>query len=219
MDERTNGLDATLGPRYDRDFFARAPDDVAHDLIGSLMTVRDDDGLVVVRVLEAEAYGGSDDAASHASGGPTPRCRVMFGPAGHLYVYRIYGVHWCVNVVTGDEGAASAVLLRAATLVHREASNRDRTPPGSLRGPGNLTRALSITGADNGRDCCSSTERVAFHASNHPHRTPVSVSPRVGVTRNAQRPSRYFATGHPEVSRFNPARPRANRIAQSTPSG
>jgi len=204
-------LAGDIGTRYGRDFFARAPDDVAIDLIGSLMMVRDDDEAIVVQIVESEAYGGDDDAASHAFSGPTTRCRVMFGPPGHLYVYRIYGVHWCMNVVTGAEGSASAVLLRAGSVRHRwsaRASRGGATP--SLRGPGNLTRALEITGVDNGVDCCAvPVGRISFFADAQDE-TPleVSASARVGVSRNVDRPSRYFAAGHPDVSRFVAGRSR-----------
>jgi DNA-3-methyladenine glycosylase len=194
-----------MGKQYGRAFFERPPDDVALDLIGSLMRVRDGRGDHVVQVVETEAYGGSDDAASHAFSGPTSRCRVMFGPAGHLYVYRIYGVHWCVNVVTGAEGTASAVLLRAGAWCHRSSPPTGATDAASsLRGPGNLTRTLGITGDDNDVDCCGrSANRVAFYTgvrSDHPF--DVSVSARVGVTRDIARPWRYFASGHRDVSRF-----------------
>ena len=196
------------GTRLGREFFARDSDAVAYDLVGSLMRVRGVEGDVLVQILEVEAYGGYDDAASHAFAGPTPRCRVMFGPPGHLYVYRIYGLHWCMNVVTGDVGVAGAVLLRAATL-RRWSRPGDGDPPAiSFTGPGNLTRALAITGEDDGVDCCGGdSERIVFcedpAASQRPE---VSVSGRVGVTRNVGRQSRFFIAGHREVSRFVPGR-------------
>jgi len=214
-----DGAGGSIGQRLGRDFFARDPDVVAYDLVGSIMSVRDGDGLVAVRIVETEAYGGADDAASHAFAGPTDRCRVMFGPAGHLYVYRVYGVHWCVNVVTGIEASASAVLVRAATYLGPQTSNPVQPPRPSLRGPGNLTRALGVTGADNGSDCCSTTSRILFHAgSSDADRPEVSVSGRVGVSRNALRPSRYYATGHRDVSRFVAGRARGEGIAKTHPT-
>ena len=105
-------LDA--GARLTREFFDRSPDEVAYDLVGSVLLLRDRDQELRALVVETEAYGGLDDPASHAYRGPTRRCEVMFGPPGMLYVYRIYGLHWCMNVVTEDTGTASAVLLRAA---------------------------------------------------------------------------------------------------------
>ncbi len=120
-------------------------------------------------VVEIEAYGGSDDPASHAFRGPTKRNEVMFGPPGYLYVYFIYGMHWCMNVVTGPVGDASAVLLRAGEMVVPEAGGAERTV--ALRGPGNLTRGLGgITGLDNGLDCCGGGEDryLTFHrATSH----------------------------------------------------
>jgi DNA-3-methyladenine glycosylase len=134
--------------KYNRQFFERPADDVARDLVGSVLVLRDGDLEISALLVETEAYGGSDDPASHAYRGPTRRSAVMFGPPGYLYVYRIYGLHWCLNVVTGPEGSASAVLLRAAELLDSsgdDASRGERTT--ILRGPGNLTRGLGITGA------------------------------------------------------------------------
>src|SRR5271169_6181251 len=152
---------------YHRSFFERPPDEVAHDLIGAILVVRSDGPDVRARIVETEAYGGHDDPASHAFRGPTARSAVMFGPAGHLYVYRVYGLHWCMNVVTEGPGTASAVLLRAAeicALDHGgEVLDARRVP---LSGPGRLTRGLGITGADSGADCCArSGGRVGFRES------------------------------------------------------
>jgi DNA-3-methyladenine glycosylase len=106
----------TGAERCEREFFDRAVDDVAFDLVGAVVVVRGVEGSRRALIVETEAYGGADDPASHAFRGPTPRTAVMFGPAGHLYVYRSYGLHWCMNVVTGPGGVASAVLIRAAEL-------------------------------------------------------------------------------------------------------
>ena len=149
--------------------------------------------MVSALIVETEAYGGSDDPASHAFRGPTPRCEVMFGPAGFLYVYRSYGIHWCMNVVAQDEGSASAVLLRGAQI--RTCADGDDTsldPETLARGPGNLTRALGITGADNGADCCNGDARISFWRSPHPPEIHVNRSTRVGVSRAQDRESRYF---------------------------
>ncbi len=190
-----------------RSFFERAPDDVAHDLVGSLLVLRDEGRVVRARVVETEAYGGSDDPASHAFRGPTPRCAVMFGPAGFLYVYRSYGVHWCMNVVTGDEGRASAVLLRAAELHPPSDDSEGFDAEGAmLRGPGNLTRGLGITGADNGLDCCDGPRRrVVFCESPLEADAHVGRSPRIGISKEQDRVSRYFLEGHPAVSRVRAA--------------
>jgi DNA-3-methyladenine glycosylase len=100
-----------------RSFFEREVTVVARDLLGRVMVARSAAGTVAVRLTEVEAYAGVDDPASHAFRGRTPRTAVMFGPAGHLYTYFVYGMHWCANIVTGRDGDASAVLLRAGVVV------------------------------------------------------------------------------------------------------
>jgi DNA-3-methyladenine glycosylase len=186
-----------------RSFFERDPDAVARDLIGVDLVIHTEVHEVRARIVETEAYGASDDPASHAFRGSTPRCAVMFGPAGFLYVYRSYGIHWCMNVVTGQEGTASAVLLRAAAIVPSagEAARADTHSP-NLRGPGNLTRGLGITGADNGTDCCEEpTARVSFReVHGHVGTDRIGRSQRIGISRGQERLSRYFLEGHPAVS-------------------
>jgi DNA-3-methyladenine glycosylase len=173
---------------------------VARELVGSVLVLRDGDLELTALLVETEAYGGSDDPASHAYRGPTRRCAVMFGPPGYLYVYRIYGLHWCLNVVTGPEGCASAVLLRGAELLD---SPGDDSSGGEcstiLRGPGNLTRGLGITGGDNGRDCVSGTGRtITFQETRSLE--PVVRAARIGITQATERLSRYFLDGHRAVS-------------------
>lgn len=183
--------------RLGRTFFARDPDVVARALLGNLLVVADGETRRVARVVETEAYGGLDDPASHAFRGPTPRCAVMFGPPGVLYVYKSYGVHWCANVVTGPRGAASAVLVRAAELLAPE--------PGQLRGPGILTRALGVTGADSGLDCCARGARVYFaRDASGLADAGVEATPRVGIRREVERPWRFVVRGHPAASRRPP---------------
>jgi DNA-3-methyladenine glycosylase len=184
-----------------RRFFERPPDDVAYDLVGSWLVLHDVDRTRRALVVETEAYGGSDDPASHAFRGPTKRSAIMFGPAGFLYVYLIYGMYWCMNVVTEPEGTATAVLLRAAELIVPTPDGDEASV--ALRGPGNLTRGLGITGADNGLDCCEGEGR---HLTFHPARRgtndwPTRQSKRIGLTREIDRPSRYFLDGHDAVSK------------------
>ena len=155
-----------------------------------------------VLIVETEAYGGSDDPASHAFRGPTKRNEIMFGPAGYLYVYLIYGMHWCMNIVTGLRGDASAVLLRAGEL-YPTAPHGD---PVALRGPGNLTRGLGITGQDNGLDCCGGEGRYLTIHRDRQTSWPTRTSRRIGITREVDRPSRYSLEGHPAVSKV-PRRP------------
>ncbi len=193
----SSGCDDVNDETYARAFFERDPDVVALELIGSVMVVREAEVVLRARVLETEAYGGLDDPGSHAFRGPTPRAAIMFGPPGYLYVYRSYGVHWCMNVVTQVEGTASAVLLRAAQVTRSDAVT---SPPILLRGPGNLTRGLGITGADNGLDCCGRDERLRFVRG--PRRTDeelIGRSPRVGLSRGKERRSRYFLS--PEIAK------------------
>jgi DNA-3-methyladenine glycosylase len=205
--------DLALSPH----FFERDPDAVARDLVGSLIVVRADGRSVRALIVETEAYGGSDDPASHACRGPTPRCAVMFGPAGFLYVYRSYGLHWCMNVVTGSSGSASAVLLRAAQVLSAAQDAPSDARAALLSGPGNLTRGLGVSGSDNGLDCCrESRGRVTFRASlDETVRGAIGRSPRVGLSRGQERLSRYFLEGHPAVSRPRASPARRNDVEET----
>lgn len=202
IDPKSNELRvSTLSAPFRRRFFERSPDAVAYDLVGSWLVLHDRGPTQRALIVETEAYGGLDDPASHAYRGPTKRSEIMFGPAGYLYVYLIYGMHWCMNIVTEPEGTASAVLLRAAEVrVATSDGANDRSV--SLRGPGNLTRGLGITGVDNGMDCCGGEERyLTFHRSRRGDATAPTVrSTRIGISREVERPSRYFLDGHVAVS-------------------
>jgi DNA-3-methyladenine glycosylase len=189
---------ALVGEQLGREFFEHDPDDVARALIGSLVVVRDGVREHAAMLVETEAYGGRQDPASHAFRGPTKRNAIMFGPAGYLYVYLIYGVHWCMNVVTETSDEPSAVLLRGAQLLGADGSD---TP---LRGPGNLTRGLGVTGSDSGLDCCARGEgRLSFHRSLADQSSLiVDTSVRIGLSVEKDRPSRYFLRGHPAVSKL-----------------
>ena len=184
----------------DQPFFERPPDEVARDLVGGFLTVRSGDETVTVRLVETEAYGGSEDAASHAFRGRTARNGTMFGPPGRLYVYRIYGIHWCANVVTLEVNQASAVLLRAAEFVASTSELAQLRAPASMRGPGNLTRALGITGDDDGRDCCEAGARITLRSTAGTRRA-VARSARIGLTKEAERMSRYYLVDNDAVTK------------------
>lgn len=167
---------------------------------------------VTIRITEVEAYAGPADPASHAYV-RTARSEIMYGPPGRLYVYRIHG-HHCANVVTGPDGHASAVLLRAGEVVGGTGTARHRrgdvADTALARGPGNLTRALGITIADLGADLGADpgaeptgAESVRLYLPPHPIAdTALSCGPRVGVRRSADWPWRFWITGHPTVSAY-----------------
>jgi len=181
---------------------------VARDLVGcSLLVDAGTPAEVRARIVEVEAYLGTDDEASHAHRGPTPRAAIMFGEPGHLYVYLSYGVHHCANLVTEVEGTAGAVLLRAAAVESGEATVRDRRRRGAareqpaaalLRGPGNLCSGLGVDLGDNGIDVCAPGSRLAVLAAPAP--APLASGPRVGITRNADPLLRFAWRGDPAVS-------------------
>ena len=146
--------------RAGRSFFARSSLEVGPALLGCLLVVDRPPGPVTVRITEVEAYDGETDPGSHAFRGPTPRNAVMYGPAGHLYVYFTYGMHWCANIVCGPPGVATAVLLRAGEVVSGLEVARSRRPAAAAdrdlaRGPARLASAVGLGGADNGADLCA----------------------------------------------------------------
>jgi len=175
-------------------FFARHPVTVARDLIGWTLTV---DG-VGGRVVETEAYH-HEDPASHAFRGPTPRNGAMFGPVGRAYVYRSYGVHWCLNLVCG-ESPGSAVLLRALEPTQGLAlmqARRGLSEPRSLcSGPGKLCEALAVTRAHDGL----ALDRPPF-ALVAGSAAAIAVGPRIGITKAAELPWRFGEAGSRFVSR------------------
>lgn len=184
-----------------REFFARPAPEVAHDLVGKLLC-RASDG-IVVRIVETEAYR-QDDPASHAHRGPTPRNAPMFGPPGHAYVYFTYGMHWCVNVVTGTEGWGEGCLLRAAEPIEGIDALRvrrgDRVPDRDLlRGPGRLGQALGMTGDHSGSDVCGNGP---LSLADDGCRPAVVAGPRVGVALAAEVPWRFWAQGSRWVSPY-----------------
>ncbi|MCC6890114.1 MAG: DNA-3-methyladenine glycosylase [Hyphomicrobiales bacterium] len=189
--------------RLRRSFFDRDVHSVARDLVGATLLV---DG-VGGPIVEVEAYHHTDPAA-HSYRGRTPRNAVMFGPPGHVYVYRSYGLHWCVNLVCEAEGSASAVLIRALEPVHGVATMQRRRRLADRRllcaGPGRVCEALAITGAHNGL----AVDRPPFTLLGRADPgVVIAVGPRIGITKAVALPWRYGLAGSPFLSR--PFRPDA----------
>lgn len=162
--------------------------DAARGLVGMRLVSLVDGDRVTVTLAEVEAYGGADDPASHAHRGRTRRNGSMFGPPGTLYVYRSYGIHWCANVVCGAEGVPAAVLLRGGVVVDGEATAARRRGRGDhlADGPGKLCQALGITGDLDGSSVLDGPVRLEG-----PGGSRAKATPRVGITRAADRPWRF----------------------------
>jgi DNA-3-methyladenine glycosylase len=185
-----------LGRPLKRAFFARSVHEVAPDLIGASLLVNGVGGVIV----EVEAYHHTDPAA-HSFRGPTPRNRVMFGPPGFTYVYRSYGIHWCVNFVCEEEGSASAVLIRALQPTHGIPAMRRRRRLHGERslcsGPGKLTEALGIGAEHNGLPLDAAP--IALHA--RASKPDVVAGLRIGITKAVELPWRYGLKGSKFLSK------------------
>lgn len=201
-------LDRPLSQR----FYARDSRRVAADLIGCRIVHRLDGGeRLVVRITEVEAYlGDGSDPASHAHSGQTDRNRTMFGPAGRLYAYRSYGIHTCVNVVCQRAGRAAAVLLRAAEPLEGHQRMRglrglgiDARPTLITVGPGRLAQALGLRLEDDGRSLLRCPLTLHPPDARKP-RIGIAQGPRVGITKAAELPYRFFESEGPWVSAFRP---------------
>jgi DNA-3-methyladenine glycosylase len=193
--------------------------EVAPVLLGARLVSTVGGALVAVRLTEVEAYMGERDPGSHAFRGRTPRTAVMFGPAGHLYVYFTYGMHWCANVVCGPEGSASAVLVRAGEVVQGVDAARARRPAAGrnadlARGPARLASALGIDGTLDGADLCDSSSRIWLEPAAVPA-AAVRTGPRVGVSgaggSGETFPWRFWLEDEPTVSLYRPGQPRRGR--------
>ena len=188
------------------ELLARPAPDVAPLLLGRRVEHRTGEGAVTVELTEVEAYAGRHDPASHAYRGPTARNEVMFGPAGRLYVYLSYGVHWCCNVVTGPDGEASAVLLRSGRIVEGDDLARARRGPrvpdrGLARGPGCLCQALGLTREHDGADLLGPGE-LRLLPGKPVAAARISSGPRVGVRLAHDVPWRFWVTDDPTVSAY-----------------
>jgi DNA-3-methyladenine glycosylase len=187
-------------PRLRREFFARSVHEVAPELIGATLLVAGVGGVVV----EVEAYD-QEDPASHGFRGPTPRNAAMFGPPGYAYVYRSYGIHWCLNLVCDVEGRAEAALIRALEPTHGLEVMRARRGVDGVRalcsGPGKLCQALAITREHDGL----ALDGAPFELHARTTEPELAVGPRIGITRAAELPWRYGLAGSRFLSR--PIRP------------
>jgi DNA-3-methyladenine glycosylase len=184
------------GERLTREFFARSVHEVAPELIGAILLV---DG-VGGRIVEVEAYD-QDDPASHGFRGRTARTAAMFGPPGHAYVYRSYGIHWCLNLVCAEEERAEAALVRALEPTAGLAAMRERRSLEADRalcsGPGKLCQALGITRVLDGL----ALDEAPFELFARHGEPTLAVGPRIGITRAVEQPWRYGLAGSPFLSR------------------
>jgi len=183
-----------------RSFYARPTVEVARDLLGKILV----HGKTSGKIVETEAYLGGDDLAAHSARGITARTRVIFGPPGHAYVYFIYGMYECLNLVAEPAGKPGCVLIRALEPIAGIGIMQRRRPAArTLRaltsGPGRLTLALGITRAQNGADVTRG--RLTVHATSAAEAFEIEVTPRIGIRHCADWPLRYIVKGNPFVSR------------------
>jgi DNA-3-methyladenine glycosylase len=191
-----------------RDFFARSVHEVAPELIGATLLV---DG-VGGRIVEVEAYD-QQDPASHGYRGRTARNAAMFGPSGHAYVYRSYGIHWCLNLVCGDEGVPEAALIRALEPTDRLDLQRIRRGVEDVKalcsGPGKLCQALGVTREHD----ALALDVPPFRLEERVEVPEIVAGPRIGITRGTELSWRYMDAGSPYLSR---AAPREAGSSQAT---
>jgi DNA-3-methyladenine glycosylase len=185
-----------VGQRLTREFFARSVHEVAPELIGATLLVDGVGGTIV----ELEAYD-QDDPASHSFRGRTRRTASMFGPPGHAYVYRSYGVHWCLNLVCAPDGRAEAALVRALEPTRGLETMRERRGVEAARalcsGPGKLCQALAVTRVHDGRPL----DELPFDLLARKSKPPLAVGTRIGISQAVEQPWRYGVAGSPFLSR------------------
>jgi DNA-3-methyladenine glycosylase len=207
-----------MAPEQLRDLLSGDARTIAPHLLGSVLTHHSHEGTVSVRITELEAYMGPGDSlhpdpGSHTFRGPTARNAPMFGPAGHLYVYFTYGMHYCANIVCGPAGSASAVLLRAGEVVEGRHLAMVRRPTSKsvsdlASGPARLATTLALTTADSGRDALAEPFELRLPVVPS---TEFASGPRVGVSGDggsASYPWRFWLPGDPTVSRYKAAKVR-----------
>jgi len=190
--------------------------EAAPRLLGAELVAETPEGEVRVRVVEVEAYRGADDPGSHCFRGQTPRNAVMWGPAGHLYVYFVYGMHFCANVVCLTEGEAGAVLLRAGEVISDLGLAHARRPTARgrdaelARGPARLCALLGLGREHNGIDVLSASSPVRLETGQRVPDAEVRTGPRVGVAAGQERPWRFWVAGSPAVTPYKAGRARAD---------
>jgi DNA-3-methyladenine glycosylase len=188
--------------RLARAFYRRDPREVAPELLGKVIV----QGGLSARIVEVEAYCGADDPGSHAYRGMTRRNATMFGPAGGLYVYFTYGMHWCANAVCGDEGEGVAVLLRAAVPLTGLDEMRARRPAARTyrdlcRGPARLCQAFGLDRAFDGADLATADRGITVVDDGTPPPDHPAVGTRIGLSAGAELPWRWCVPGDPHLSK------------------
>lgn len=189
----------TAGRILKREFYERPTVTVARELLGKVLVHGPTAGIIV----ETEAYLGGDDLASHSARGITDRTRVIFGPPGHAYVYFIYGMYECLNLVAEPAGQPGCVLIRALEPLAGIEVMRERRPAARktedlASGPGKLTLAMGITRAQNGADVTRGT--LVVRTPTEPRRVEIAVTPRIGIRQCADWPLRFIIRGNKFVS-------------------
>ena len=182
---------ASWGKILPRSFYARSAEQVARELLGAFLIHHVGGVTLAGRIVETEAYLGLDDRAAHAWHGLTGRTRVLFGPPGHAYVYLIYGMYECLNLVAESEGRAGCVLIRALEPLNGSEN---------CSGPARLTKAMGITRAHYGADVTGGP--LTVRADPFPRTEPIAASPRIGIRLCATWPLRFYLEGNPHVSCF-----------------
>jgi DNA-3-methyladenine glycosylase len=211
MPRKTSQRATPPGVLMQRAFFERQPDSVARDVLGKLLVRRTGNALLTGRIVEVEAYFGDGDPAAHSAAGRTARTAVLFGPPGHAYVYFIYGMHSCLNISCEPTGQAGSLLVRALEPLQglaQMAAWRGLTAQAAPRlltsGPGRLCQAFGITRAThNGVDLLSADSDLQLRDDGYDTHS-VMTTPRIGITKAAERPLRFLISGSPYAS--GPAR-------------
>jgi DNA-3-methyladenine glycosylase len=221
--DQLTGAVGPSGSLLPRKFFDGPALDVAPALLGCVLEADSAAGLVAVRITEVEAYSGQTDPASHAYRRKSGRNQVMFGPPGYAYVYQIYGLHFCINLVCRPAGTAEAVLLRAGQVVTGEDVARERRPAARselqlARGPALLCQVLAIDRRFDGTDVCVKDSPVRIRGprpGDAPAPGAIRTGPRVGVTQAADYPWRFWIDGDRSVSAYRRATSRKRPEAQT----